>query len=611
MDISPLGILCNWLPQLPNIVSTSILAFLGRSPNSEHQGALTEIIVAAARPILQTPAPLLRSQRQWTRDPGIWGRMWVTKYTVPKPEDPTPSDEQALGLRDAVKFAIEHLSLNSDDVLCPIPEVTEVETEWTGYRANVSPVALRPNVPEAEMYTNMMREVDPAGPTILYFHGGAFCLMDPATHRFTTSALARDSGGRAMSVRYRLSPQHPFPAALLDGLVAYLALLHPPPGAYHKPISASQIVLAGDSSGGNLATALLLLLLTLNRHNITISLTYPQATTTKASTAIHVSIPNPTCAGLALASPWLDISRSLPSTTHNSHWDLIAPPPPLLHTSSFSSLSSSTPAFPSDSIWPANPPRAETYVPNATLVTHPLVSPVAAQSHLWRDAPPVYVNIGWEGMQDEAEIFARRVYEGSSSSSSSSLQPSSPSDNPDTNPIRPAPSPKCASCTPPSHNTTTTTSNTNHPLPASPSSPPPPNPNPSLPPLTFQGYTGMPHAFAVLPWNQLGRTAQGQWARFCRAAVQSASASSTSSAGATPSPHPQPNSLGVHHTTYTTPDLIAHPIRPEDLGFPHGFAGYDRGNFGLLTDERVGVLLGEARGRAMRVEEGYRVGKGQ
>ena len=63
--------------------------------------------------------------------------------------------------------------------------------------------------------------------TVLYFHGGAYYLLDPSTHRPTTKKLAKLTGGRCYSVRYRLAPQNPFPAALLDALVSYLTLLYP------------------------------------------------------------------------------------------------------------------------------------------------------------------------------------------------------------------------------------------------------------------------------------------------------------------------------------------------------------------------------------------------
>ena len=98
---------------------------------------------------------------------------------------------------------------------------------------------------ERERYDEMMKEVtSPA--TVLYFHGGAYWLMDPSTHRPLTQKLAKLTGGRVYSVRYRLSPKHAFPAALIDGLVSYLALLFPPEDAFHTAVRAEDVVFSGD-----------------------------------------------------------------------------------------------------------------------------------------------------------------------------------------------------------------------------------------------------------------------------------------------------------------------------------------------------------------------------
>ena len=69
--------------------------------------------------------------------------------------------------------------------------------------------------------------------------------------------FAENTGGRCVAFRYHLAPQNPFPAALLDALVAYLTLLHPPSSAFPFPVSASSIVFVGDSAGANLALSLL------------------------------------------------------------------------------------------------------------------------------------------------------------------------------------------------------------------------------------------------------------------------------------------------------------------------------------------------------------------
>jgi acetyl esterase/lipase len=89
--------------------------------------------------------------------------------------------------------------------------------------------------------------------TILYIHGGAWYMCSPRTHRGMVSHIAQASGVRALSIDYRLAPENPFPAALEDCVSAYEWLLS-------QGVRADQIVVAGDSAGGNLTLALLLAL---------------------------------------------------------------------------------------------------------------------------------------------------------------------------------------------------------------------------------------------------------------------------------------------------------------------------------------------------------------
>jgi monoterpene epsilon-lactone hydrolase len=90
-------------------------------------------------------------------------------------------------------------------------------------------------------------------PVILYFHGGGYCIGTAATHRDLVARLCRASGARALSVDYRLAPEHVFPAAVEDGVASYRWLRK-------QGIAAPSIVVAGDSAGGGLALATLLAL---------------------------------------------------------------------------------------------------------------------------------------------------------------------------------------------------------------------------------------------------------------------------------------------------------------------------------------------------------------
>ena len=125
--------------------------------------------------------------------------------------------------------------------------------------------------------------VDGAAPTgtILYFHGGAYALGSAASSARLASELARRSGARAVSVDYALAPEHPYPAAVHDAVAAYHALLD-------DGILADEIILAGESSGGGLALAAVLEI-------------------------ISTGLPRP--AAVYAASPWADLTTPGASMT--------------------------------------------------------------------------------------------------------------------------------------------------------------------------------------------------------------------------------------------------------------------------------------------------------
>jgi acetyl esterase/lipase len=276
-------------------------------------------------------------------------------------------------------------------LLDSLPLAGPVEAEWTGYRAAATPDSRLPPISEHEKYVEMMKEVK-MPTTILYFHGGAYYLMDPSSHRPTCKKLAKLTEGRCYSVRYRLAPQHPFPAAIMDALSSYLALLHPPPGAFHEPVKPEHIVFSGDSAGGNLSLALLQTLLVLNRASQDPS--KPPVTIPWHGT--DVSFPLPLPAGVAVSSPWLDMTHSSPSCTANAAYDYL----PAFHDRR-------RPDPPPCPAWPASPPRKALYVADE-LVAHPLVTLLTARS--WAGAPPVYVCTGWELLADEDRFLAAKLW---------------------------------------------------------------------------------------------------------------------------------------------------------------------------------------------------------
>jgi epsilon-lactone hydrolase len=85
---------------------------------------------------------------------------------------------------------------------------------------------------------------------VLYFHGGVYVMGDAALTADLASQVGRRTSAKAISVDYRLAPEHPYPAAVDDALAAYEALLH-------TGVAPSDIVFAGESAGGGLAIATL------------------------------------------------------------------------------------------------------------------------------------------------------------------------------------------------------------------------------------------------------------------------------------------------------------------------------------------------------------------
>jgi monoterpene epsilon-lactone hydrolase len=86
---------------------------------------------------------------------------------------------------------------------------------------------------------------------VLYLHGGSFAFRFPNAHASLAARLCRRLGARAFIPDYRLAPEHPFPAAPDDCHAVYRGLVA-------QGVDPANIVLAGDSAGGNLALVTLL-----------------------------------------------------------------------------------------------------------------------------------------------------------------------------------------------------------------------------------------------------------------------------------------------------------------------------------------------------------------
>lgn len=120
---------------------------------------------------------------------------------------------------------------------------------------------------------------------IFHVHGGAFVAGSSLAAR-AHSGLARCLGAELVSVDYRLSPEHPFPAALDDVWTVYSEV------ARHRPT-----VIVGESAGGGLAMSLVRRVLDQGGHA-------PK--------------------GLVTMFPWADLTNSSESFVRNEPRDLLS-----------------------------------------------------------------------------------------------------------------------------------------------------------------------------------------------------------------------------------------------------------------------------------------------
>jgi monoterpene epsilon-lactone hydrolase len=124
--------------------------------------------------------------------------------------------------------------------------------------------------------------------TVLYLHGGGYAYY-PRAYDHLIALVTEAAGLRTFALDYRLAPEHPFPAQLDDALAAYRWLLR-------RGLSPREIILAGDSAGGNLALCLL--------------------------RAIRkASLPMPAAA--ICLSPWTDLGNGGESMTANEPFDIL------------------------------------------------------------------------------------------------------------------------------------------------------------------------------------------------------------------------------------------------------------------------------------------------
>lgn len=182
---------------------------------------------------------------------------------------------------------------------------------------------------------------------ILYCHGGGYSTGSSLYARTLTTKLASSTSMDVLSFDYRLAPEHPYPAATQDAMQVwnYLMLLG---------YGARDVILAGDSAGGNLALSLCLQLKNQGR-----------------------LMPR----GLVLMSPWTDLTASGKSHVSKAEID------PVLNASYLEQM-------------------IENYAAGQEL-TDPLISPLFGE---YEGFPPIYIQVGSnEILQDDAVLLYKKL----------------------------------------------------------------------------------------------------------------------------------------------------------------------------------------------------------
>nr|WP_240189220.1 alpha/beta hydrolase [Nakamurella flavida] len=106
-----------------------------------------------------------------------------------------------------------------------------------------------------EVSLRLLRPAAASGPVplLLWIHGGGLIIGRPEQDERSSLGFVRELGIAVASVRYRLAPEHPAPAAVDDVFAGLRGLLD---RADELGIEASRVAVGGASAGGGLAAAL-------------------------------------------------------------------------------------------------------------------------------------------------------------------------------------------------------------------------------------------------------------------------------------------------------------------------------------------------------------------
>ena len=259
-------------------------------------------------------------------------------------------------VRDGLRLLLRVPGLRGDNFLRAARNYVNSESSWKAPRGYTITRAALKNC-GAEL---LHKGGEPRERAVLLLHGGAYILKLSNIYRGMAVRYSRMAGDAdVFSPDYRLAPEHVFPAALDDALDAWNWLL----AQGYKP---ENILVVGDSAGGNLALALTLSLRDAGR---------------------------PLPRALVCMSPWTDMTGSGESHIKNADIDPI-----------FGNNPEYMP--PKDGAMPKTLPFILSYV-GKTDPKNPYLSPVFAS---YTGFPPMLIQVGTdEILESDSEIVYRHA----------------------------------------------------------------------------------------------------------------------------------------------------------------------------------------------------------
>lgn len=141
-------------------------------------------------------------------------------------------------------------------IVPPTPEDPE-----TGVSSKDITISQKPPI-SARLFIPKLTQPDQKFPILVYFHGGAFCVESAfsSDHRHYLNSLVSQGQVLAVSVEYRLAPEHSLPIAYEDSWAAFqwVAAHSIDNGVDKEPWLANhgdfkRVFTGGDSAGANIA----------------------------------------------------------------------------------------------------------------------------------------------------------------------------------------------------------------------------------------------------------------------------------------------------------------------------------------------------------------------